>query len=62
VAFSPDGKLLASGDSQGIVKLWTIPDGKLMLSLAPDGQATTPKTPPDKAAMHFLQPAHVSAA
>jgi WD40 repeat protein len=51
VAFSPDGKLLASGDAQGIVKLWTVPDGKELLSLTPDGQATTPKPPPDKAAL-----------
>ncbi|HEV2971474.1 MAG TPA: WD40 repeat domain-containing protein, partial [Pirellulales bacterium] len=33
VAFAPDGKLLASGDAQGIVKLWTIPEGKEVLSL-----------------------------
>ncbi|HEV2973207.1 MAG TPA: hypothetical protein VGY55_24790, partial [Pirellulales bacterium] len=54
VAFAPDGKLLASGDAQGIVKLWTIPEGKEVLSLNPDGQATTPKPPPDKAAVHPL--------
>jgi WD40 repeat protein len=46
VAFSPDGKLLASGDSKGIVKLWTIPDGKDAGTLTPDGQF---KTPPPKA-------------
>jgi WD40 repeat protein len=42
VAFSPDGKLLASGDAAGVVKLWTIPDGQEAATLLPDGQATEP--------------------
>ncbi len=28
VAFSPDGKLMATADYNGIVKLWDMPDGK----------------------------------
>jgi WD40 repeat protein len=42
VTFSPDGKLLASGDSDGIVKLWTIPEGVEAATLLPDGQAVEP--------------------
>jgi WD40 repeat protein len=42
VAFSPDGKLLASGDSRGTVKLWTIPDGKDAGTLTPDGKFEPP--------------------
>lgn len=42
VTFSPDGKLLASGDAEGVVKLWTIPDGHNVVTLVPDGQATDP--------------------
>jgi WD40 repeat protein len=42
VAFSPDGKLLASGDSEGIVKLWTIPEGAEAATLLPDGQTVEP--------------------
>jgi WD40 repeat protein len=48
VAFSPDGRLLASGDSKGVVKLWTIPDGKDAGTLTPDGNFTPPAS--DKAA------------
>ncbi len=36
VAFSPDGKLLASGDWQGVVKLWSVADAKELASLEPD--------------------------
>ena len=42
VAFSPDGKLLASGDAEGIVKLWKIPDGREAATLLPDGQSLEP--------------------
>jgi WD40 repeat protein len=42
VAFSPDGKLLASGDAEGIVKLWTIPEGAVAATLLPDGQTVEP--------------------
>jgi WD40 repeat protein len=33
VAFSPDGKLLASGDRVGAVHLWRVADGKLVQTL-----------------------------
>jgi WD40 repeat protein len=42
VAFSPDGKLLASGDSEGVVKLWTVPEGAEAATLLPDGHAFDP--------------------
>ncbi|MBN3950383.1 MAG: NACHT domain-containing protein [Nostoc sp. NMS7] len=50
VAFSPDGKLLATGDSDGEVRLWQVKDGKQLFTLkghtswvwsvvwSPDGQ------------------------
>ncbi|HBB33653.1 MAG TPA: hypothetical protein DDZ80_24965 [Cyanobacteria bacterium UBA8803] len=50
LAFSPDGKLLAIGDSDGVVHLWQVVDSKLLLTLtgntnwiqsvafSPDGQ------------------------
>ncbi|MDQ5858374.1 MAG: hypothetical protein M3542_08885, partial [Acidobacteriota bacterium] len=28
VAFSPDGKILASGHKQKFAKLWSVPDGR----------------------------------
>ncbi len=31
VAFSPDGKLLATGDANGAVYLWQLADGKKLL-------------------------------
>jgi predicted NACHT family NTPase len=34
VAFSPDGKLLATGDRDGIIGLWDIASGKELLNLA----------------------------
>ncbi len=46
VTFSPDGKLLASGDAEGVVKLWTIPDGREAATFMPDGQATDPPREP----------------
>ena len=36
VAFSPDGKLLASGDWQGVVKLWSVADAKELATLEPN--------------------------
>src|ERR1051325_12060848 len=36
VAISPDGKILASGSDDKTVKLWSLPDGKLLRNL--DGQ------------------------
>lgn len=33
VAFSPDGRLLASGDADGIIKLWRLKDKSLILTL-----------------------------
>src|SRR5262249_32135359 len=33
VAFSPDGKTLASGDKGGTIKLWTVADGKELATL-----------------------------
>ena len=36
VAFSPDGQLLASGDSRGIVKLWNVAQAKEVATLKPD--------------------------
>jgi WD40 repeat protein len=35
VAFSPDSKLLASGDMQGAVKIWNIAEGKELISFEP---------------------------
>ena len=35
VAFSPDSRLLASGDSQGIVKLWNVAQAKEIATLKP---------------------------
>jgi WD40 repeat protein len=46
VAFSPDSKLLASGDAEGIVKLWSIPDGREVATLMPDGTSTEPPREP----------------
>jgi WD40 repeat protein len=40
VSFSADGKLLATADSEGVVKLWTIPDIQVSATLLPGGQAT----------------------
>jgi WD40 repeat protein len=42
VAFAPDGKLLASGDAEGVVKLWTIPEGAEVATLLPDGETVEP--------------------
>src|SRR5262249_41479185 len=36
VAFSPSGQLLASGDSQGIVKIWNVSEAKEVATLKPD--------------------------
>ncbi|HAX87083.1 MAG TPA: hypothetical protein DCY91_12690 [Cyanobacteria bacterium UBA11370] len=33
VAFSPDGKLLATGDVEGLIRLWQVADGKQLLTL-----------------------------
>jgi WD40 repeat protein len=37
-AFSPDGKLLASGDWQGKVKLWDVSDAKELATLEPEAK------------------------
>jgi WD40 repeat protein len=34
VAFSPDGKLLASGGGKNETKIWSVSSGKLLLTLA----------------------------
>ena len=36
VAFSPDSKLLASGDVQGVVKLWNIAEAKELATIGPE--------------------------
>ena len=33
LAFSPDGKLLVSGGADGAIKLWALPEGKLLATL-----------------------------
>lgn len=33
VAFSPDSKILASAGVDSVVKLWSVPDGKLIAAL-----------------------------
>jgi len=34
LAFSPDGQLLASGDRDGMVKIWSASDGKVLRTLS----------------------------
>ena len=35
IAFSPDGKTLASGDTEGTVRLWDVSTGKMLRELIP---------------------------
>ena len=35
VTFSPDGTTLASGGSEGSIKLWALPSGSLLVTLVP---------------------------
>src|SRR5207249_10024343 len=39
IAFSPDGKILASGSEHGAIKLWEISSGQIMRTLENAGDA-----------------------
>jgi WD40 repeat protein len=39
VAFSPDGKTLASGSYDNTIKLWRVSDGRLMKTLTGHGSS-----------------------
>jgi WD40 repeat protein len=40
VAFSPDGKILATGSAYGAIKLWSVSDGKYLRTLTMSGSET----------------------
>ncbi len=41
LVFSPDDKLLASGDQEGIIRVWKFSDGKKLRELSIQGGAVT---------------------
>jgi WD40 repeat protein len=45
VSFSPDGKMLATSDRDGIVYLWRLPRGPRTRSVAPPGSVSPPGGP-----------------
>lgn len=50
LAFSPDGQLLASGDTQGVIRLWRVSDGRLLKVLTgPNNVITSLAFSPDGA-------------
>src|SRR6516164_6068407 len=46
IAYSPDGKLLASADASGEVRVWGVADGKLLVKM-PAGSGETVLFTPD---------------
>jgi WD40 repeat protein len=41
VSFSPDGKILASGGKDGIIRIWSIPDGELLQTFQVEDRLVT---------------------
>ncbi len=47
IAYSPDGKLLATSDDSGIIKIWNSATGKELLNLTQSGNVHSVAFSPD---------------